>query len=49
MNKVLARHVTLLVADVSQLNRFLEDKPPLSEDNVAWLNRQLEGLDGGGR
>jgi hypothetical protein len=47
MDKVLARYVTLLVADVSQLNRLLEDKAPLSEDNVAWLRRQIEGLDGG--
>lgn len=47
MDKVLARHVTLLVEHVSQLNRILEDKPPLSQDNVAWLHRQL-GLDGGG-
>jgi hypothetical protein len=47
MDKALARYVTLLVGHVSQLNRLLEDKPPLSETDEIWLRRQLEGLDGG--
>ena len=47
LNKSLARRLTLLVGAASRLSALLEDKPPLSPKDEAWLRRQLEGLDGG--
>ena len=43
-SKTLARRLVLLVGAATRLNALLEDGPPLSAKDEAWLRRQMAGL-----